>query len=121
MIYRWATAPPAVWIGFHLLLYAILDAATLTVLDGPAQAPADFGWGLPLHLGALVLAAVALMLLRTAADLSRARFRVAAVAIFVVPAAAIALVFSGGDATTPATVLPMHLLMGLLVVRPRPW
>jgi hypothetical protein len=121
MIYRWAAAPPGVWISLHLLLYAVLDTATVVVVDGPAGAGADLGWGLPLHLGALVLAAVALMFLRAVGDLSRLRFRVAAVGVFVVPAAAVTLLLSRGDATTLVAVLPMHLLMGLLVLQPRPW
>ena len=49
----------------------------------------------------------------------RLRFRLAAVGVFVLPAAALALVLSRDVSTLPA-VLPMHLLMGLLVLQPRP-
>jgi hypothetical protein len=120
-------SPPIVWISAYLLLYLALDIATVAVLDAPGSvavvAPGsvavDIAWSLPLHLGALMLAALALMLLRTAADQSWRRFRLAAVGVFVLPAAALSLLLTGGDATALLAVLPMHLLMGLLILQPR--
>jgi hypothetical protein len=114
------TSPPAVWIPAHLVLYLLLDVATLAVFDGRGGVAADLAWGLPLHLGGLVLAACALMLLRAAADLSWRRFRLTAAGVFVLPAAALSLLLSGGDGMALVAVLPMHLLMSLLVLQPRP-
>jgi hypothetical protein len=43
----------------------------------------------------------------------------AALAVFVVPASLVAFLLSDGDVAISLAVLPMHVLMGLLVVQPR--
>jgi hypothetical protein len=123
-----------VWLPLHLLLYFTLDLATLAALNAP-EVSSDLHiaskvlvvgvhvfiavcWAAPLHGAALLLAAGALALLRSWAGLRWLWFRTAALAVFVVPAPLLALLLSGEMATSLA-LLPMHVLMGLLVVQPR--
>ena len=119
----------------HLVLYLALDLATLASLnametsgDLPIVSKAliailhafvAVAWTLPWHGAALLAAAGALILLRSLAGLRWFWFRSAAVAVFVVPAFLLALLLSTGDVAAFAVVLPMHILMGLLVVQPR--
>ncbi|GAA2887654.1 hypothetical protein Acy02nite_82350 [Actinoplanes cyaneus] len=118
----------------HLLLYFTLDLATLAVLNATEITSDLHGaskvlvvgvhvliavcWAAPLHGVALLLAAGALALLRAWAGLRWYWFRIAALAVFVVPALVLSLVLTGDTATSLA-VLPMHVLMGLAVVQPR--
>jgi hypothetical protein len=94
---RLADAPSHVWLGLHLLLYFLLDLATLATLN---TMDTDSGG----HVVSTVLRWY--------------WFRVAALATFVTPALLLALLLSDGDVAAVQVVLPMHILMGLLVVRP---
>ncbi|WP_250006367.1 hypothetical protein [Actinoplanes sp. M2I2] len=115
-------------------LYFTLDLATLAVLNATvvssdlhvASKVLVVGvhvfiavcWAAPLHGAALLLAAGALALLRSWAGLRWYWFRLAALAVFVVPALVLTLVLTGDTATLLA-VLTMHVLMALLLVQPR--
>lgn len=129
-----ADASWIVWLAVHLLLYFALDLATLATL-GALEVGGDLGaisqlravvvdvsvavsWGLPLHGAGLLLAAGALVLLRSLAGLRWFWFRLAALAVFGLPALLAALLLSSGDVATVLVVLPMHIVMGLLVVQP---
>ena len=123
-----------VWMLVHLSLYFTLDLATLAVLNA-TEVSSDLHvaskvlvvgvhlfiavcWAAPLHGAALLLAAGALAFLRSWAALRWYWFRLAALAVFVVPALVLTLLLTG-DAATSLAVLTMHVLVGLLVVQPR--
>ncbi|AEV85451.1 hypothetical protein ACWT_4429 [Actinoplanes sp. SE50] len=130
-----ADASSCVWLSLHLLLYFMLDVATLTALSAPevggglhfaSKALYLFGlvltsvlWPLPLQSAALLLAVGALAILRSGAGLPRPWFRIAAVSVFLILPLLLALLLSPGDSAPFLQVLPMHILMGLLVVQPR--
>lgn len=130
-----AGLPAYPWLPLHLLLYFVLDLATLAALSAidaterlPAAAQAllvvfevfvAVWWALPFHGAALLLVAGVLAALRSLAHLRWWWFRLVALAAFVLPAYALALLLSGGDAAASLVVLPMHTLMGLVVVQPR--
>ncbi|GAA3925013.1 hypothetical protein [Actinoplanes auranticolor] len=124
-----------VWLLVHLSLYFVLDLATLAALNAPEVSPdLDLAskvlvagvhafiavcWAAPLHGAALLLAAGALALLRSCAGLRWYWFRLAALAVFVMPALLLSLLLSAGNLAASLAVLPMHVLMGLVVVQPR--
>jgi hypothetical protein len=116
------------WLSLHLLLYIALDLGTLAVLAAADDGgPSIIGevllaavWTMPLHVTALVVAAGELIVLRAlAADRQRFWFRLAALGVFVLPALTVTLLGAAGDTTALLAVMPMHILMGLLVVQPR--
>ncbi|HYN96260.1 MAG TPA: hypothetical protein VES42_20645 [Pilimelia sp.] len=123
-----ADAGWGVWLSAHLALYLALDLGTLAVLAAAAPGGgrsivgdvlASAVWTMPLHLAALMLAAGQLVLLRLLATLTPWRFRLAALVVFALPPVAWLLLVTRGDTAVLVDVLPMHVLMGLLVVRPR--
>lgn len=113
------------WVAVYLAVYVVLDVAGLAVLaavespggPGPAlgAALAAVGWTLPLHVAALVVATGQLLLLRALSGQSRLGFRLTALGVFVVPPA---LLLAVTWQPLMAWLLPMHVLMGLLVVQP---
>jgi pimeloyl-ACP methyl ester carboxylesterase len=116
------------WIAVHLGLYLALDLGTvlaLLVADGspasawPAGVAVVVGWTLPLQVALLVVALVQLVVLDCLAlDLNRVAFRLAALAVFAGPAFGYAwLVADPGYWPALLAVLPMHVVMGLLVVQ----
>jgi hypothetical protein len=124
-----AGAPWLGWVAASLGLYAALDLGTITVVSlfgAEHSVPGFIGqmiinlvWVWPLHLGALLLATLFLTMLRTVADAGCFVFRLTALALFVGPAIMITLWLTHGDPVPLIGVLPMHVLMALLVVRPR--
>ncbi|MFF5082291.1 hypothetical protein ACFY36_35035 [Actinoplanes sp. NPDC000266] len=118
-----AEAPPAVWVALHLALYAALDVGAIAVLAASAQqsivaaVAVSIGWGLPLHVAILALAAAALMFLRIFQERRWYWFRLSALAVLVLPAVSLAGLLSG-DAEVLWAVASWHLAMALLVVQP---
>ncbi|MFC5006769.1 hypothetical protein ACFPIJ_54285 [Dactylosporangium cerinum] len=117
------------WLSMYVLVYVALDLGTLSILAAAEgdRASRIIGvvilgvvWTMPLHIAAVVLAAGELMLLRAvAADLQRFWFRLSALGVFVLPALALTLLGTAGDTRALLAVMPMHIVMGLLVVQPR--
>ncbi|XVV12385.1 hypothetical protein ACQP2X_47585 [Actinoplanes sp. CA-131856] len=130
-----AEAPPWVWVTLHLALYAALDVGAMAALaasgglpdivaasggqpDIVAAVAVSIAWGLPLHVALLALAAAALMVLRICQEQRWFRFRLSALAVFVLPAASLAWLLSSGDVAVLCAVTAWHLVMALLVVQP---
>ncbi|XVU25133.1 hypothetical protein ACQPZJ_49445 [Actinoplanes sp. CA-054009] len=120
-----AEAPPVVWVGLHLALYAALYVGAMAMLAASAQQQDivaavvfSIGWGLPLHVVILALAAAALMFLRIFQEQRWYRFRLSALAVLVLPAVSLAWLLSPGDGQVLWAVASWHLAMALLVVQP---
>ena len=132
---RISNTSSCVWLAAHLLLYFMLDLSTLAVLNASEVSSELPGaskvlvvalhviiavcWAAPWHGAALLLAAGALVLLRSWAGLQRHWFRMSAVAVFAAPALLLAFLLAAGDPATSLAVILMHVLMGLSVVQPR--
>ena len=120
--------PGCEWVAVHLGLLIALDLGTmlaLVVADG-GSASDWFGgvviavvWTLPWHVVMLVVALLQLAVLDLLApDLSRIAFRVTALTVFTAPAFGYAWLIADPDyAQALLVVLPMHVVMGLLVVQ----
>lgn len=111
-----------VWVAVYLAVYTLLDVATFAVLAAAGttgsvvgEALAAVAWTLPLHVAALVVATGQLLLLRALSGRSRLGFRLIALGVFTAPPLVLAAI-TGSPVL--AWMLPMHLLMGLLVVQP---
>lgn len=123
-----AAASTSIWIGSHLLLYTALGLATLASLaaiegDGPrsivGSVLAAVVWGMPLHIAALLMATGALMFLRALSSLQWFTFRLVALGVFAVQALLLTLLIDRSESAALVGVFSAHLLMGLLLIRPR--
>ena len=128
---RLANASPCPWLAVHLLLYVALSLGTAilyplwtsetTLRNVIGQLPVVIVWFAPVHVIILLVATGELLLLRhLAIALNRVEFRLVAVIFFALPVPLLCLLVMADFVSTLLTVVALHVLMGLLVVQPRP-
>jgi hypothetical protein len=124
-----ARAPVWVWLSLHVLLCLALYIGSVAVAAVVESNPSDalgqvllyVGWGMPFHLCLIVVVVGQLALLRMLQDVRWYWFRLAALAVFVLPILLLLLVaWPSGNVYAPLVFLPMSVLMGLLVLQPDP-
>lgn len=111
-----------VWLAVYVALYTAFDLASFAVLAAVEPGGTVVGetlamvlWTLPVHLVMLLIATAQLLLLRALSGQSRLGFRLTALGVFVVPPL---LLLAATWMPLLVAMLPMHVLMGLLVVQP---
>ena len=128
---RLANASPCPWLAVHLLLYVALSLGTAitsflwtgeaTMRGVAAEVLVVIVWFAPVHLIVLLIATAELLLLRyLAIALNRVEFRMFAVIFFALPVPALSLLLTARYLSAFLTIAALHVLMGLLVVQPRP-